>query len=123
MRHAGLKSLLLTWLCLLLLRSNAWGQDARPDQTRVLVPEGEEPALLLAAPWYATGAVNAVVFSPDGQLVATASDDKTARLWDAKTGKLLRTLEGHSRRSPSSCPRCGCALPSTARSWCSPGAR
>jgi WD40 repeat protein/tetratricopeptide (TPR) repeat protein len=32
------------------------------------------------------------VFSPDGQQIATASKDHTARLWDAKTGKLLAIL-------------------------------
>jgi WD40 repeat protein len=40
--------------------------------------------------------VNSVAFSPDGQRVLTGSWDKTARLWDASTGKEIRRFEGHS---------------------------
>ncbi|MEO8286521.1 MAG: helix-turn-helix domain-containing protein [Chloroflexota bacterium] len=40
--------------------------------------------------------VRDVSFSRDGKYVLTASDDHTARIWDATTGAQLRTFSGHS---------------------------
>ena len=34
--------------------------------------------------------------SPDGTLAATAGYDRRIKLWNTRTGKLLRTLEGHN---------------------------
>ncbi|MBD1944362.1 WD40 repeat domain-containing protein [Coleofasciculus sp. FACHB-712] len=40
--------------------------------------------------------VRAVAISPDGQILASSSGDKTIKLWNLETGKRLYTLEGHS---------------------------
>ncbi len=42
-----------------------------------------------------TGDVNSVAFGSAGEYVLTGSSDKTARVWEAQTGKLVSTLGGH----------------------------
>lgn len=39
--------------------------------------------------------VNAVTHSPDGKFIITASDDKTAKIWDASSLELIHTIDGH----------------------------
>jgi len=43
-----------------------------------------------------TNSVECIVYSPDGNTLASGSWDKTIKLWDAKTGTLKHILEGHS---------------------------
>ena len=39
-----------------------------------------------------------IAFSADGSLIATGCDDSKVRLWDAQSGQLLKTLQGHTSR-------------------------
>ena len=45
-----------------------------------------------------TGRVTAVAVAPDGSWIVTASDDGTARVWDAATGRQRAVLQGHTDR-------------------------
>ena len=37
--------------------------------------------------------VNGLVFSPDSRLLASASEDRTVRIWDCETGAIAGTLQ------------------------------
>lgn len=41
-----------------------------------------------------TGNVNFAWYSPDGKLICSADEDSTLKVWDANTGKCLKTFKG-----------------------------
>jgi len=45
----------------------------------------------------ANGRVRSVTWSPDGTTLASGSEDKTIKLWNAQTGHCLWTLSAHAR--------------------------
>ena len=57
---------------------------------------GDEPVPKVRTLEGHTSSVMAVVFSPDGKVLVSCSRDKSIRFWDARTGKLERTLTEHT---------------------------
>jgi len=58
-------------------------QDIRAADTQIAVLSGHASFVLAAA------------YSPDGARIVTGSADRTARIWDARTGAQLAVLSGH----------------------------
>src|SRR3954468_24552372 len=60
----------------------------------LVAPAGEpQPAVRILEGH--TGSVLGVEFSPDGKTLMSCSRDKTIKIWNVPTGKLLRTLTEH----------------------------
>jgi WD40 repeat protein len=45
-----------------------------------------------------SGTVHAAAFSPDGKYLASSGEDGPIRLWEPRTGKLVRLFQGPNQR-------------------------
>jgi WD40 repeat protein len=54
---------------------------------------GDEPMLVID-PQGHSAMIRKVMLTPDGATLISVSDDKTIRLWDVKTGDLMKTIRG-----------------------------
>jgi hypothetical protein len=64
------------------------------EEIRIWVAQDGRAELTIPVPRYDT--VNRVIFSPDGQRLATGDFRALVRIWDASSGEELLTLKGHS---------------------------
>lgn len=78
----------LAWLSSLSDSFRRWGE------ARVIAADAQEFGIAKTLRVH-TGPINMIAYSPDGSMLATASDDRRIGLWSPE-GKLLRLLEGHT---------------------------
>ncbi|MCH8829066.1 MAG: hypothetical protein IID45_05760, partial [Planctomycetes bacterium] len=48
--------------------------------------------------------IRRVIASPDGSTIASVADDMVCKIWDAKTGKLIRKITDHKPMTPNNYP-------------------
>ena len=72
------------------------GPGSRGGHETVKIWDSATGKELLSLKGHTDAVITSVAFSPDGQRLASGSEDKTVKIWDSATGKELFALKGHA---------------------------
>ena len=78
-----MQKIVVSVLCLFIL--TAIFKEAPAQSLKLVLPIGHNKS------------INTTSFSPDNKLIVTASDDKTAKIWELPFGRILATLGDHNK--------------------------
>ncbi len=73
--------------------ANANAANANAANANAAKPDQSKPTLVVQTGHF--GDIIAVKFSPNGNFIASGSEDNTVKLWDATTGKIVKTFVAH----------------------------
>lgn len=93
------------------IRHRVLGLAVVQDNTLHLWKAAEDKRPIVRMTGHQKG-VNYVLYSPDGRLIVSASFDKSAKLWDGRTGKCVSRRHARQALRPAPSGTQGC------RRWC-----
>jgi WD40 repeat protein len=73
---------------------------ARPAELAQPTPERKDQPILVLDPGGHMALIKGIAFTPDGNQLVSAGDDKAIRVWDWRAGKTVRTIRGQVRSGP-----------------------
>lgn len=76
-------------------RGDAQVTGVKPPERQRLASFPDGQRVVTVKPESRGGAVRAVAWSPNGQMLATGSENAIVRLWNATMSEVIHTLEGH----------------------------
>jgi WD40 repeat protein len=78
------------------LTAKIWSQRLLADTKKILA--FFSPTQTVTHSTNLSALIYSVAISPDGKMMASGGEDKTIKLWEVSSGKLLRNFMGHSER-------------------------
>ena len=90
--------ILFIYFCLLMPAINSCTNSATIKARGISIEElsDSDDSIAVITQLGHSGSIDSVSYSPDGRYIASGSADASIKLWDAASGRLIRTFIGHS---------------------------